>query len=215
MQTLESPATATSQLIVRADRIARIGDKWLGRLSLDESTLRQLSQSQIGLLAEGFISLDTMLGRILPLASRPVGFQSIVLYASKEAGHSIYQHFVDAGRCAPSKALPVQWRVGALTFSSIEALKQLESAREPIDLVVMLDPTCMVYRARTMKTASGRTHDRPQIIVDYISDHVFEGMHPAFLLMTTKRAAALPTDLIARTYCRDAFWFLDGPSLTC
>ena len=52
------------------DRISRQGDKFLGRLRLDAETLKSLRQNNVGLLFEKFLSLETMLGRIIPLADK-------------------------------------------------------------------------------------------------------------------------------------------------
>jgi hypothetical protein len=99
------------------------------------------------------------------------------------------------------------WQVGSLIFSSVEGLARLDQQSNSIDSVILLDPTYMVHRARTMKTYYGRTHDRPQIVVNFLADRITDGIQPVFLLMTTKRAAAVPTDTIARAFCLEAFWF--------
>jgi hypothetical protein len=215
MQCLEASEIAAQQTLLSADRISRIGNNWLGRLQLDQSMIANLSQSQIGLFAEGFIGLETMYGRLLQMAFKPKKTQTIVLYSSKEAGEAIYAQLVTDGRCGACRKPREQWRVGNLLFSSIEGLQRLNHEDRVIDGVILLDPTCMVHRARTLRTYHGRTHDRPQIIVNFLADRTIEGIRPIFLILTTKRAAAVPTDLIARAFCLEAFWFLSGPSLTC
>jgi hypothetical protein len=215
MQTLEASEMTVQQTMLRADRISRIGNKWLGRLKLDQTTIEHLSQSQLGLLAEGFIGLDTMYGRLLPMAYQQKETQTVVLYSSKEAGEAIYKQLASDGHCEACRKPQEQWKVGNLLFSSIEGLKRLDHEANTIDGVILLDPTCMVHRARTLKTYHGGTHDRPQIIVNFLADNVIDGVRPIFLIMTTKRAAAVPTDLVARAFCLEALWFLDGPSMTC
>lgn len=215
MQTLEASEMTVQQTLLRADRISRIGNKWLGRLKLDQTTIEHLSQSQIGLFAEGFVGLDTMYGRLLQMALKPKETQTVVLYSSKEAGEAIYKQLVSDGHCESCRKPSDQWQIGNLLFSSIEGLQRLDHEAYSIDGVILLDPTCMVHRARTLKTYNGRTHDRPQIVVNFLADHTIDGVRPIFLIMTTKRAAAVPTDLVARAFCLEALWFLDGPSLTC
>jgi hypothetical protein len=215
MLTLEALPTTASTTLLRADRISRVGNKWLGRLRLDQSTTEQLSDLQVGLFAEGFLGLETIVGRLLPMAANSTVMQTVVLYSSKEAGGAIYEQLANDRLCEHNKRPPEQWQFGNLLFSSIEGLSRLDHEVGSINTVILLDPTCMVYRARTMKTRRGRTHDRPQIVVDFLSDQSSQGLRPAFLLMTTKHAASLPTDTIARAFCLDAFWFLDGPSLVC
>lgn len=215
MQSLETPVMTNTQTLMRADRISRIGNNWLGRLKIDQTTIEQLSDSQIGLFAEGFVGLDTMYSRLLPIALTQKETQTVVLYSCKEAGQSIYKQLASEGHCEPCRKPPEQWQVGSLHFSSVEGLVRLDRHPNSIDSVILLDPTCMVYRARTMKTYHGRTHDRPQIVVNFLCDHATNGIRPVFLIMTTRRAAAVPTDLIARVFCLEAFWFLDGPSISC
>jgi hypothetical protein len=213
MQMLEAPGTYESHFLMRADRISRLGNKWLGRLKLDHTIIGQLSDSQIGLFAEGFLGLDTMVGRLLPMACKPRETQTVVLYSSKEAGEAVYRQLVGSGHCESFGKSPEHWQVGGLLFSSVEGLKRLKFQTNPINSLILLDPTCMVHRARTMRTSNGRTHDRPQIIADFLADQVTNWIRPVFILMTTKRAAAVPTDTIARAFCFETFWFLDGPSI--
>ncbi len=216
MLMLETPSVACECApLLSADRISRMGSKALGRMRLDQKTARQLRESQVGLFAEGFLRLETMLGRILPLATKSRCTQSIVVYASKESGESIYGMLVEERVCAPCRRPPEHWEVGKLAFRSVEQLADWDFTSCQVDSVLLLDPTCMVYRARTMHFAGDRTHDRPQIIADFLFDQRHCGTCPVFMFLTTKRAAALPTETIARTFCQEAFWFLDGPTLRC
>lgn len=213
MLTLESQPMFATQTLIRADRIARLGDKWLGRIGVDQTVVEQLSESQAGLLAEGFLSLETMLGRLMKAATIVKETKTVVLYASKEAGDEVYNQLVESGHCMPVRKPPTQWEVGGLIFTSVEELAKLDSQSMMVDCVILLDPTCMVYKARSLSTYSGRGHDRPQFIVNFLTDHVREGVRPPFLIMTKKKAGALPTDAIARAFCLETFWFLDGPTV--
>jgi len=216
MRMLEMPLVACeSAALISADRISRMGRKYLGPVRFDQTTACQLRKMQVGLFVEGFLKLETMLGRILPLANKPRSTQSLVVYASKESGASIHEMLVEEGLRAPCKKTPEQWEVGKLAFCSVEKLASWDYSRPAIDCVLLLDPSCMVYRARTMRFGDRPAHDRPQFIVDFLFDPRHDGSHPAFMLMTTKRASALPTETIARTFCQEAFWFLDGPTLRC
>jgi hypothetical protein len=215
MSTLELPTAHDTMSLLRADRISRLGNKYLGRLRLDQPMLERLGSSQIGLFADGFLSLDMMLGRVLPLADKPRETRTIVVYASKEAGNSIYNSLVSTGQCAPCRRMPESWQVGNLVFCSVEALRRLDMDDQPIDSVILLDPTCMIHRARTLRLGNGSIHDRPQIVASFLTDHFHRGPAPVLILMTLKRAAAVPTEAIARAFCLEAFWFLDGPTLQC
>lgn len=215
MQSLDAPEMTVTETLLRVDRISRLGNKWIGRLELDQNIIEQLSESQIGLFAEGYVGLDTMFGRLLPIAHKSKATKTVVLYSSKEAGESIYKELVNDGHCKSRSKPKVQWQVGSMLFSSIEELARLKPDPGSIDSVILLDPMCMVYRARTMKTYYGRTHDRPQIVVNFLADQGTNGIRPVFMIMTTKRSAAVPTDSVARAFCLEGFWFLDGPSIAC
>ena len=197
------------------DRISRQGDKFLGRLRMNAETLQLLRQDNVGLLFEKFQSLETMLGRITPLADKYELGRIAIVYSSQAAGSYIHDLLSDAGLCERSKKNPVTWQVGNLVFTSVEALSKLAKENEgtSISMVVLLDPTCMVHHARTMRLGNGRTHDRPQIIVNALCDLATDGLQPLFVTMTCKSAISLNSEQLARIYCRETWWFCDGPSI--
>ena len=213
MSTLELPTAHETMTLLRADRVSRLGNKYLGRLKLDQPTLERLGSSQIGLFADGFLSLDMMLRRVLPLAAKPRETRTIAVYASKEAGASIFNSMVSTGHCVPCHRPPESWQVGNLAFSSVEGLRRLDMDEQPIDSIILIDPNCTIHRARTLRLGNGSIHDRPQVVASFLTDHFHRGPAPVLILMTLKRAAAVPTEAIARAFCLEAFWFLDGPTL--
>jgi hypothetical protein len=214
---VESPVRALSMFSV--DRISRQGDKYLGRLRMDADTLHSLREDNVGLLFEKFLRLETMLGRIIPLADKNDLGRIAIVYSSKDAGAYIYDMLCDAGKCERSMKPPAEWQVGNLTFTSVEALPKLaqesssSNESESISMVILLDPTCMVHRARTLRLGNGRTHDRPQIIVNALCDLATDGLQPLFLTMTCKAAISVNSEQLARVYCRETWWFCDGPTI--
>ena len=205
-----------TQTMFSVDRISRQGDKFLGRIRMDAETLQSLRQDNVGLLFEKFLRLETMLGRIVPLAEKYDLGRIAIVYSSKDAGSYIHDMLSDTGLCERSKKPPVTWQVGNLIFTSVEALPTLaqENMGTPISMVVLLDPTCMVHHARTMRLGNGRTHDRPQIIVNALCDLATDGLQPLFVTMTCKSAISLNSEQLARVYCRETWWFCDGPSIS-
>jgi len=208
------------QTMFSVDRISRQGDKFLGRLRMDAETLKSLRQDNVGLLFEKFLRLETMLGRITPLADKNDLGRIVVVYSSKAAGAYIHDMLSDAGLCCRSKRPPVTWLVGNLLFTSVESLPKLakdntqERNGESVSMVVLLDPTCMVHQARTMKMGNGRTHDRPQIIANALCDLATDGLQPLFVVLTCLPAISIASEKLARVYCRETWWFCDGPSIT-
>ena len=205
-----------TQTMFSVDRISRQGDKFLGRLRMDAETLQSLRQDNVGLLFEKFLSLETMLGRITPLAEKHELGRTAIVYSSASAGTHLYQLLCDEGLCGHQKKPPATWEVGSLVFTSVEGLAKLSwLPNEPsISTVVLLDSTCMVANARTLQLGNGRTHDRPQIIVNALCDLATDGLQPLFMLMTCKLAISLPSEQLARVYRRETWWFCDGPSIS-
>lgn len=211
---VEKPVRA--QTMFSVDRISRQGDKFLERLRMDAVTLQSLRQDNVGLLFEKFLSLETMLGRITPLGDKYELGRIAIVCSSQAAGSYIHDMLSDAGICERSKKPPVTWQVGNLVFTSVEALSKLAQENEgtSISMVVLLDPTCMVHHARTMRLGNGRTHDRPQIIVNALCDLATDGLQPLFVTMTCMAAVSLNSEKLARVYCRETWWFCDGPSIS-
>lgn len=85
---------------------------------------------------------------------------------------------------------------------------------ENVEGVMLLDPSCMVHKARDFKSWSGGRHDRPQRIVDFLSTAAIDSdARPLFGLLTCKRARSVGTAQIASVYCLDGWQFLDGASI--
>ncbi len=162
---VENPVRA--QTMFSVDRISRQGDRFLGPLRMDAETLQSLRQDNVGLLFEKFLSLETMLGRIKPFADKFDFGRIAIVYSSATAGAHLHKLLCEDGLCGHQKKPPVTWEVGSLVFTSVENLAHL--ARQPngtsISTVVLLDSSCMVSPARTLKLSNGRTHDRPQILI--------------------------------------------------
>lgn len=110
---------------------------------------------------------------------------------------------------------PITWRIGALLFTSVEQLSHLAKRSECSDVkvVIVLDSKGMIHKARNFVRSDGRTHDRPSYVVQFISNIAENGLDPLLILMTRQRAISLPTEQMARTYNREAWYFGDGVSL--
>ena len=116
----EAERPVRAQTMFSVDRISRQGDKFLGRLRMDPETLRSLREDNVGLLFEKFLRLETMLGRIVPLADKADLGRIAIVYSSKDAGAYIYDMLCDAGKCDRSNKPPVTWQIGCLIFTSVE-----------------------------------------------------------------------------------------------
>ena len=214
MHLLEPTPATVSDSLLRADRVSRLGDKSLGRFKLTPETRHTLATNRIGLFADGFLRLDTMVGRLATLTERGDGMHAMVLYPSKDLGEDIRDNFMEYGVNFADELISGVWSNGAILLSSIESLRELPAeCAARVDSLILLDPTCMVYRAKPLRLRNGRIHDRPQIVADFLSDQSTRCVETVFMLMTRKRASALPTDRIARAFCQETWWFLDGPTM--
>ncbi len=83
--------------------------------------------------------------------------------------------------------------------------------------VIILDPPCLLYKARGGTDSWGRIHrsDRPQHVVNFRAALDFDGWQPPLLLLTTNPAKAVNTDVVARAFCLNAFRFVAGESFDC
>lgn len=195
-------------------RTTRIGDQDFSRVDIDSDTAQALASSSIGIFIHGFLKLETMLGRLLRALDTEVPSTSVIVYASKEAGQYVRKLLEADGLVLEKTKHRDGWRVGNRLFSSIEALAKTDLDEEEISAVYLLDPTCMVYRARSIMTYSGKSHDRPQLVANFLHDHRnSDGSQPLFALLTCQKAATQPTAGIARAFCLEAFWFMDGLSI--
>jgi hypothetical protein len=74
-----------------------------------------------------------------------------------------------------------------------------------------------LYKARGGTDWRGKVHrnDRPQHIVNFRAALDAGGWQPPLLFLTTKRAGAVNTEIVARAFCLNAFRFIAGDSFGC
>jgi hypothetical protein len=114
-----------------------------------------------------------------------------------------------------------EWRSRRVWFAPPEALSRLlPSARnDPAGVagVIVLDPPCLMYKARGGAKGWGNTYrnDRPQYVVNFRAALDVGGWQPPFLLLTTKPAKSVSTIEVARAFCLNQFRFIEGNSFGC
>jgi hypothetical protein len=74
-----------------------------------------------------------------------------------------------------------------------------------------------MYRARGGTDSWGNVHrnDRPQHVVNFRAALAVDGWQPPLLLLTTRPAKAVNTDVVARAFCLNAFRFIVGDTFGC
>ena len=198
------------------DQISRKGDRFIKRLVLEETQIFELREQRIGLFVEGFLGLETMLGRVLQVGQRWSEKRLIACYSSKVSGGFIYDQMASEGLVPIVKKAPASWSVGKMTFTSIEKLSNLrkKQSEDPIEAMFVLDSNCMVHHARTMHRWNGTVHDRPGLVSNFLVDEEDSGLEPLLVVMTRQKALSIDTEKMARMYNREAWYFCDGPSMS-
>jgi hypothetical protein len=196
-------------------QITRDGDKFIRRLNIDAPEQTRLRRERIGLFLEGFLGLETILGRLMKLAHREDLQRLVVTYSTQIARDYVYELLLRE-RLVPSvKRLPLTWDLGCMTFTSVEALNKFRT-RCPdgeVSTVFLLDSYCMVHHARTMQLGTGKVHDRPSLVGNFLIDQATEECEPLLVVMTRQRAIGVNTLKMARMYNRETWYYCDGMSM--
>ena len=215
---IDSIATsiASQNRMFSVDQISRNGNQFINRLSLGDEQRRELRVQRIGLFIEGFLGLETMLGRVLQIGQRWKGGRLVACYSSKVSGGFIYDQMTDEGLVPVAKKVPSSWTIGKMTFTSLEALPRFrkEQPEGDVEAVFLLDSNCMVHHARTMHRWNGAIHDRPGLVSNFLADEAISEVEPLLIAMTRQRAKCIETQKMARMYNREAWYYCDGPTMS-
>jgi hypothetical protein len=113
------------------------------------------------------------------------------------------------------------WRSRRVWVAIPEDLKQLlplaRGLASGVAGVIILDPACIMYKARGGIDSWGNVHcnDRPQHVVNFRAALNMDGWQPPLLLLTTKPAKAVNTQVVVRAFCLNAFRFVAGDTFSC
>ena len=98
-----------------------------------------------------------------------------------------------------------------------ESLRRVKADEQrPIAAIILIDMLCNVHQARGFER--GKFHianDRPQLVASFRNLLLCDGWAPPLIILTQRPAKSVWTDTVARAYCLDALWFVDGSGLTC
>ena len=202
----------TTMLPLVAGRITRNGERSLGPFRLDREMHQEISANQLSLFISGVPSYQSMLLRVAALSDYSKG-RWIAVLPTKVAAVSAHAILIAEGlsQTVAGKPKAGRWQLGHLEFATVEQLAKVDAVG--VEGVILLDPTCMVHKARDYSLYNGNVHDRPQRIVNFLATaQRFAPLKPAFALMTCCPALALPTARIASIYCLEGWQFLEGTS---
>ena len=121
----------------------------------------------------------------------------------------------------PPSLSNVVWRSRKVWVAMPEDLRILlplaQSLAFGVAGLIILDPECIIYKARGGTNRWGRKfrNDRPQHVVNFRASLDSDGWQPPLVLLTEKPAKSVNTDVVARAFCLNGFRFIAGDSFSC
>jgi len=202
---------------VRGERIARLGEKYIGPVTSNAATCRVLGEAQIGWFIGGVPTYDRMIELVRRIDSSQAGGRWVVVPATQCLAEVAYQLWFENLTLVSRKRPCTMWHSDQVTFCVPERLSELhDSIDGTVAGIILLDPNCIVHRGRGFGNSKYRiTHDRPQLIVDFRSRLSIGNWTPPLMVMSRHKAAAVPTEAVARIYGLEALHFIEGVSLRC
>lgn len=203
--------------LVRGDRIARLGEKYIGPAASDAVTCRVLGEEQVGWFIGGVPTYDRMIEFVRRIDASQVGGRWIIVPATRCLAEVAYQLWFENESPGISKTSPTMWDCDSVTFCVPEQLGDVQAnIYEDVAGIILLDPNCIVHCGRGFGNGKYRVaHDRPQLIVDFRAKLAIGRWSPPLMVMSLRRAAAVPTESVARVYGLEAMHFIEGVSLRC
>jgi len=192
----------------------------LGQFELNAKTAWNLGRDNVGVFIGNCASLAPTLDLLKALEDATSNARWVLVAATEKMAAVIVQRWflsqtVDR---IPLAALEIPKSQGNILLCTPESLSNLDSRhRQMIAGLLLIDMLCNVHEARGIKTPGGFRvqHDRPQFVANFRGSLLEDGWTPPFLILTQKPAKAVWTDTVARAYCLDALWFVDGRTLLC
>lgn len=203
---------------IRGRRITRMGEQSLGQIQLDASTAWELGKNNVGVFVGGCWSFDDAIRRLTRLDAQEVRPCWVIVTASNQGATFVMQnwfHRGDASNVSDTR-LNLPMRHNNVILATPETLRSIDrSAPDEVAGVILIDDDCIVYLARGGQPGQFSRNDRPQHVANFRNQLMQDGWAPPLFLLTIKPSKSVSTDSVARAFCLDAFWFVDGGSLSC
>jgi len=205
---------------IRGPRITRLEETALGYFRLDAETAWNLGNNNVGVFIGGCPSLGRTIERLQQLEQSTITPYWIIVAATKKMAAVFVQQWFRAGQgdrvAITTLKLPKVHQ--NIILATPESLRRLGAAeRCNIAGIVVVDMLCHIHKARggIQNGTFFASNDRPQQIANFRNSVAIDGWLPPLLFVTEKPAKSVTTDAVARAYCLDAWWFVDGNSLRC
>jgi hypothetical protein len=199
---------------IYGQRITRMEETGMGGLYLSGETAWILGTSNLGLFVGASPTLDVIVRELKKLGSSRPSPRWIVIAATKRMAAVIAREWsTPTEDDFATKAPKLPTTCGNITLATPESLKKITGpGTHDVAAIILLDMLCHVHRARRMRTPGGFAvdNDRPQMIADFRNSLLVEGWAPPLIIVTEEPARAVHADYVARAYCLDGFWFMDG-----
>ena len=204
---------------IRGRLITRWEEKPLGWATLDSATADMLGREQLGWFVGNHPGIDQAARQIARLDTNPAGGVWVVVPHSRQLACELFAKWPHADHVVePPSSMNYAWRSRNVWFAIPEDLRHLlrlaRDLESQIAGVIILDPDCIIYRARGGTDTWGHIHsnDRPQHVVNFRASLSADGWQPPLLLLTNKPAKSITTDVVARAFCLNGFRFIAGKS---
>jgi len=222
MSSEQSPAVITSRYRdawIRGPRITRLEENRLGRFELDAETAWTLGTNNVGVFVGECKPLGGTIDVIRALHDATPGSKWIVVAATKKMAAVLIQRWLREDQVArvAVTTLRLPQSYSNIVLATPESLRRIETQdTDRIAGIIVLDMLCHIHKARGMKNRNFFVrNDRPQLVANFRNDIAVDGWLPPVIFMTQKAAKSVTTDSIARAYCLDAWWFVDGKCVRC
>lgn len=204
---------------IRGPRITRLEESVIGYFRFDAETAWDLGTSNIGVFVGASRPFDRTIEDLQKLESSPSKGLWVVVAGTKQIAAAIVDLWFNGGVAKPisEENLDLPRLRNNVVLATPEVLgKNKYLAKESITGIIVLDLPCSIHRQRGMRNGNFFVqNDRPQYIANFRNDAARGPWLPPLFLITLQPAKSVSTDHVARAYCLDGWWFVNGQSLFC
>lgn len=202
-------------VVLSGRRITRWEETSMGSFRLCGETAWLLGTNNLGLFVGATTTLGPLIESLKALELSNSSPTWIVIAATKKMAAIIVQRWIAAPmlRRVAVTTLQLPKTRGNIILATPESLKKIAAgAASNVAALILVDMLCQVHCARQMPNSEQFSvrNDRPQLIADFRNQLCTNGWAPPLIIMTQKPAKSAPTNYVARAYCLEGLWFIDG-----